>query len=144
MYQSAGNGAPYFTEKLVKVFQILRRRGDDITFTCKYGRVTVVVDGITRSNEGEPRFVPRLVGADDGLLKDEWTELNQRLMEKMPKQLYLVRADLTEEERQDIVDSHYKYPLFDNRGNAVDKRQNIDELHRIVVLPFRSDEAHSG
>lgn len=143
MYQTAGKGAPYFAEKLVKVFQILRWRGDEVTFTCQHGRVTVVVDGVTRSNEGEPRFVPRLVGADE-LLKDDWTFLNQRLMEKMPKQWYLVSSDLTEEERQDIVDSHYKYPLFDNRGNAVDKRQNIAELHRMVALPFRSEEAHSG
>jgi hypothetical protein len=46
----------------------------------------------------------------------------------------------TEDELDDLLHQEWKVPLFDNRGRTIGKTsvgwKELEELHRVVALPF--------
>ena len=144
VFKVARKGAPFFNEKRVKVFHLLRNRGDLITFHCEdsdkiYGdrKLTVRLDGCTRNGWGNPHYTPRCVGVDDwSLRKWEWSDLNADYLQKKPAEMMIVSSSSTQEEVAEAVANTYKIPLFDNKGKQFNDREAIEEKQRVVALPF--------
>lgn len=135
IFKAAGKGAPFFHDKKVKVFQLMRRRGDTIVFRCDQGKVTIRLDGYTMNEAFDQyHYTPRCVGGD--LSKYMWTYLNERYLANKRNEVFLCSSSLTQEEREEVVDNAYKEPLFDNRGRRFNKNVAIEEMHRAVALPF--------
>jgi len=149
VFKAAGKGAPFFPEKRVKVFQLFTTRGDTMIYRSDRGRkVTVRLDGATyRDGADNPRYTPRCVGADSSLPNDRWTNLNATYLQNLPGEPMLMSSSLTEEQQDEVVANAYKGPLFDNRGNTLDRSygfEKIAEMHRVVALPFREEPGNDS
>ncbi len=148
VYKVAGKGAPFFDEKKIKVYQLFRKRGDTLVFRCtgrggEQKKVTVCLDGYDQSRSiNNARYTPRCVGADRHLPKWGWYDLNDDFLKNkgLEKKWYCMSNNVSEEERQDVINNIYRIPLFDHRGKAIGKSsagfEEIKELHRVVALPF--------
>lgn len=146
VFKAAGNGAPFFPEKRVKVFQLFTTRGDTMIYRSSEGgrKVTVRLDGVTcRDGRDNPRYTPRCVGADSSSLPTRtWTDLNAKYLQNLRGEPMLMSSSLTEEEMDEVIANTYKGPLFDNRGNSLNQNygfEEIAEMHRVVALPFREE-----
>lgn len=145
-YKAAGNGAPFFHEKKVKVYQVFRKRGDVLVYRCDDDReVTVRLDGVeskTQRYSHNAEYTPKCVGADGRTLpKQAWTELNGRYLQKKKQEEFIVAGVMTKEQLEDAAANTCKVPLFDNRGNSFPHPSNagfddVAEMHRVVALPY--------
>lgn len=145
--KTVGKGAPFFHDKTVQVYQVLRNRGDTMVYRCCSGnrrqKITLLLDGYEfRRPEHSSRLpcTPKCVGASNELSKYEWNDLNEKFLERKPKEWGIVSSSLTEEELNDAVNNMYKIPLFDNEGKKIDQRgmgfEAVANVHRLVALPF--------
>ena len=139
IYKVAGKGAPFFDLKKVKVYQVLRERGDELVFECIRGNVEVVVQGIETkvptSHFGNYRDAPRLVGVFPSV--HDWHGINMRLLGNRAQTKTLKISRLaTEEQRFVAFSNHWKYPVFDEEGNLFkdyEERLELSEQHYNIL-----------
>ena len=127
-------GKPVISDRDVKVCQILRERGDELTYQTGQLQVQITVDGFVREKKSSIPL-PRCVGADKTFKKKPWETLNKLFKGDRVGQVGITFGRSKAEMAKCML-MWSRRPLFDNTGAALGDA-DYDEALKRVALPFR-------
>ena len=129
----SANGKPHISDRDIKVCQLMRMRGDKLTYHTGQLVVQIIADGFVSEKKAHIPL-PRCVGADKSFKKKQWEALNKQFKGDRAGNPGITFGMSKAEVNKSML-RWSRLPMFDNAGASL-AHVDEDEAWEKVALQF--------